>query len=86
MIVRNHLIAANHTKKNLTMKKIYIKPSITVEETVLPALLDSLSSGTVEFGGGNGGSGEGNPSPIPEAKSFGFRTFDIFDDEDDYDY
>lgn len=68
------------------MKKIYIKPFITVEETVLPALLDSLSSGTVEFGGGNGGSGEGNPSPIPEAKSFVFRTFDIFDDEDDYDY
>ena len=68
------------------MKKKYIKPSITVEETVLPALLDSLSAGTVEFGGGNGGSGEGNPSPIPEAKSFGFRTFDIFDDEDDYDY
>ena len=66
------------------MKKIYIKPSIVVEETVLPAIMDSLSKGTIDFAGGNGDSGSDNPPLNPEAKYYGFGTFEDFDDEEDY--
>ena len=64
------------------MKKIYIKPSIVVEKAVLPAIMDPLSSGTVDYGGGN--DKPGNPPLNPEAKFCGFGTFDDFDDEEDY--
>ena len=78
------------------MKKIYIKPSIVVEEAVLPAIMDILSTDSMEFAGGNGDtgtntgtgdSGDDNPPVSAESKfmnCYGFGTFGIFDDEYDY--
>ena len=74
----------NHLNKYKTMKKIYIKPSIVVEKAVLPAIMDPLSKGTIDFAGGNGDSGSDNPPLNPEAKYYGFGTFEDFDDEEDY--
>ena len=75
----------------MTMKKIYIKPSIVVELAVLPAIMEFLSADVMEFGGGNGGTGGGTGdgnTPIHVDSKFlrydGFGTFDTFDDEYDY--
>ena len=75
----------------MTMKKIYIKPSIVVEKAVLPAIMEFLSADVMEFGGGNGGTGGGTGdgnTPIHVDSKFlrddGFGTFDTFDDEFDY--
>ena len=69
----------------MDMKKKYMKPSIVVEKAVLPAIMDTLSAGRIDFGGGTGDTGSGEF--IIEAKSMyndGFGTFDTFDDEEDY--
>ena len=69
------------------MKKIYIKPSIVVEKAVLPAIMDILSAGKLEFGGGSGGTGDGTTPTIVESKYSGydgFGTLGTYDDEDDY--
>ena len=75
----------------MTMKKIYIKPSIVVEVAVLPAIMEFLSADVMEFGGGNGGTGGGTgdgTTPIHVDSKFlrydGFGAFDTFDDEYDY--
>ena len=71
----------------MTMKKIYIKPSIVVEVAVLPAIMEFLSADVIQFGGGNGGTGDGT-APVHVDSKFmrydGFGTFDAFDDEEDY--
>ena len=68
------------------MKKIYIKPSIVVEKSVLPAIMDTLSADKVDFGGGTGGTGDGE-TPIEVQSKYmyydGFDSFGTFD-EDDY--
>ena len=68
------------------MKKIYIKPSIVVEKSVLPAIMDTLSADYMEFGGGTGGTGDGE-APIEVQSKYmyydGFGSFNTFD-EDDY--
>ena len=77
----------------MTMKKIYIKPSIVVEKAVLPAIMEFLSADVMEFGGGNGGTGDGTgtgdgSAPVHVDSKFmrydGFGAFDTFDDEYDY--
>ena len=68
------------------MKKIYIKPSIAVEQSVLPAIMDTLSADSMKFGGGTSGTGDGE-APIEVQSKYmyydGFGSFDTFD-EDDY--
>ena len=75
----------------MTMKKIYLKPSIVVEVAVLPAIMEFLSADSMEFAGGNGGTGGGTgdgTAPVHVDSKFmrydGFGTFDTFDDEYDY--
>ena len=75
----------------MTMKKIYIKPSIVVEKAVLPAIMEFLSADVMEFAGGNGGTGGGTgdgTAPVHVDSKFmrydGFGAFDTFDDEYDY--
>ena len=63
------------------MKKKYIIPSIVVEKAGLPAVMDVLSAGKIEFGGGNGGTGDGGKFSV-DAKYDAFGTFDDeYDDE-----
>ena len=66
------------------MKKIYIKPSIVVEENVLTAVMqENLSTDSLDYGGGNGGTGDGeNPTEV-SSKSMYYDGFGSFD-EDDY--
>lgn len=69
----------------MDMKKKYMKPSIVVEKAVLPAVMETLSAGRREFGGGTGDTGSGGDF-ILESKSLyydGFGTFGTFDDEYD---
>ena len=71
----------------MDMRKKYMKPSIVVEKAVLPAIMDILSAGKLEFGGGSGGTGDGVTPTIVESKYMGyggFGTVDTYDDEDDY--
>lgn len=63
------------------MKKAYISPLIAVEATVLPAVMDTLSATTLDFGGGNGGTDGGGL--ILNSRYDGFGTFDVWDDEED---
>jgi hypothetical protein len=52
-----------------------------VEKAVLPAVMDVLSAGKIEFGGGNGGTGDGGKFSV-DAKYDAFGTFDDeYDDE-----
>ena len=66
------------------MKKIYIKPSIVVEKSVLPAIMDTLSADSMEFGGGTGGTGDGE-TPIEVQSKYmyydGFDSFGTFDED-----
>ena len=66
------------------MKKKYIKPSIVVEMAVLPAVMDDLSAGRIEFGGGSGDAdgGGGDGEFIIEGKYGGFGSFGSFDDDE----
>ena len=69
------------------MKKKYMKPSIVVEKSVLPAIMNTLSADYMEFGGGTGGTGDGVTPTIVESKYMGydgFGTLGTYDDEDDY--
>lgn len=68
------------------MKKIYIKPSIVVEKSVLPAIMDTLSADKVDFGGGTGGTGDGETPTEVQSKFMYYDGFDSFGtfDEDDY--
>ena len=69
----------------MTMKKIYIKPSIVVEKAVLPAVMEYLSADSMVFGGGNGGTGDGeNPTEVSSKSMYydGFGRFGTFDDDD----
>lgn len=61
------------------MKKTYITPSVVVEASLLPALMDTLSVGTVGFGGGNGDAGGGNF--VIDSKAEGY--FGTWDEEDE---
>ena len=65
------------------MKKIYIKPSIVVEKSVLPAIMDTLSADSMEFGGGTGGTGDGETTIEVQSKYMYYDGFGSFD-EDDY--
>ena len=65
------------------MKKIYIKPSIVVEKSVLPAIMDTLSADSMEFGGGTGGTGDGETPTEVQSKYMYYDGFGSFD-EDDY--
>ena len=65
------------------MKKIYIKPSIVVEKSVLPAIMDTLSADKVDFGGGTGGTGDGETAIEVQSKYMYYDGFGSFD-EDDY--
>lgn len=65
------------------MKKIYIKPSIAVEKSVLPAIMETLSADKVDFGGGTGGTGDGNTPTEVQSKYMFYDGFGSFD-EDDY--
>ena len=69
------------------MKKIYIKPSIVVEENVLTAVMqENLSTDSLDYGGGNGGTGDGEAPIEVQSKYMYYDGFDGFDtfDEDDY--
>ena len=58
------------------MKKIYIKPSIVVEENVLTAVMqENLSTDSLDYGGGNGGTGDGE---TPTEVSSKFMYYDGF--------
>ena len=65
------------------MKKIYIKPSIVVEKSVLPAIMDTLSADSMEFGGGTCGTGDGETTIEVQSKDMYYDGFGSFD-EDDY--
>ncbi len=70
----------------MDMKKKYMKPSIVVEKAVLPAIMDTISAGRLEFGGGTGDTGSGSGFVI-ESKSMYydcFGTFDTYDEDDEY--
>lgn len=70
----------------MTMKNIYIKPSIVVEENVLTAVMqENLSTDSLDYGGGNGGTGDGeNPTEVSSKFMYydGFGRFGTFDDDD----
>ena len=64
------------------MTKIYIKPSIVVEKSVLPAIMDTLSADKVDFGGGTGGTGDGNTPTEVQSKYMFYDGFGSFDGDD----
>ena len=70
----------------MTMKNIYKKPSIVVEENVLTAIMQEvLSTASLDYGPGEGGTGDGE-TPTEASSKFmfydGFGRFGSFDDDD----
>ena len=54
-----------------------------MEKSVLPAIMDTLSADSMEFGGGTGGTGDGETPIEVQSKYMYYDGFGSFD-EDDY--
>lgn len=75
-----------NSKKDMDMKKKYMKPSIVVEKCALPVLMQDVSIGKVGFGGGNGNLNDGDDEFSVDSKIMFYDDFGTFGSFDDHEY